>query len=89
MARISVIGSGTWGMALSLLLNSNNHDVIVWSALADEVEMLKNKREHNNLPGVKIPEELEITGDLEYAVKSGELLVLRFLLYLQDRLPVR
>ncbi len=76
MARISVIGSGTWGMALSLLLNSNNHDVIVWSALADEVEMLKNKREHNNLPGVKIPEELEITGDLEYAVKSGELLVL-------------
>lgn len=76
MARISVIGSGTWGMALSLLLNSNNHEVIVWSALPDEVEMLKNKRAHNNLPGVKIPEELEITGDLEYAVKSGELLVL-------------
>ncbi len=76
MARISVIGSGTWGMALSLLLNSNNHDVIVWSALPDEVEMLKNKRVHNNLPGVDIPEEIEITGDLEYAVKSGELLVL-------------
>lgn len=76
MAKISVIGSGTWGMALSLLLNRNNHDVIVWSALSDEVEMLKNKREHNNLLGVKIPEEIEITGDLEYAVKSAELLVL-------------
>ncbi|MBQ9885303.1 MAG: NAD(P)H-dependent glycerol-3-phosphate dehydrogenase [Lachnospiraceae bacterium] len=76
MARISVIGSGTWGMALSILLNSNNHEVVVWSALPEEVEMLKTKREHNNLPGVKIPENIEITGDLEYAVKSGELLVL-------------
>ena len=76
MARISVIGSGTWGMALSILLNSNNHEVIVWSALPEEVEMLNTKREHNNLPGVKIPENIEITGDLEYAVKSGEMLVL-------------
>lgn len=76
MAKISVIGSGTWGMALSLLLNKNGQEVIVWSALPEEVKMLKEQRVHNNLPGVAIPEELEITGDLEYAVKSGELLVL-------------
>ena len=47
MARISVIGSGTWGMALSLLLNKNGHEVAVWSALPDEVKMLQEKREHN------------------------------------------
>lgn len=76
MARISVIGSGTWGMALSLLLNKNGHEVAVWSALPDEVKMLQEKREHNNLPGIIIPDEIEITGDLEYAVKYGELLVL-------------
>lgn len=76
MARISVIGSGTWGMALSLLLNKNGHEVIVWSALPDEVKMLQEKREHSNLPGIIIPDEIEITGDLEYAIKSGEMLVL-------------
>ncbi len=76
MSKVSIIGSGTWGMALSLLLNSKGHEVIVWSAIPAEVEMLKTKREHVNLPGIKIPEEIEITGDLEYAVKNGELLVM-------------
>lgn len=76
MSKVSIIGSGTWGMALSLLLNGKGHEVIVWSAIPAEVEMLRTKREHVNLPGIKIPEEIEITGDLEYAVKSGELLVM-------------
>ncbi len=76
MANISIIGSGTWGMALSLLLYHNGHKVKVWSALPEEVEMLREKREHKNLPGVPIPEDMEITGDLEASVKGADLLVL-------------
>ena len=76
MANISIIGSGTWGMALSLLLYKKGHAVKVWSAIADEVEMLKKEREHKNLPGVPIPADMEITGDLEACVKGAELMVL-------------
>lgn len=41
MANISVLGAGSWGLGLALLLNNNGHNVTVWSVLKDEVEMLQ------------------------------------------------
>ncbi len=76
MAKVSIIGTGTWGIALGILLQGNGHEVVAWSALQDEVKELKEKRVHKNLPGVILPEELEITDDLAYACKERELLVL-------------
>lgn len=76
MANISVIGSGTWGMALSLLLHKKGHTVKVWSAIPAEVEMLNKERRHVNLPGIVIPDDMEITGDLESCINSAELMVL-------------
>ena len=56
MANVSVIGAGSWGTALALLLCKNGHDVTVWSYKEEEVRMLSEKREHlSKLPGVKIP----------------------------------
>ena len=56
MAKVSVIGAGSWGTALALLLYKNGHDVTVWSYQEEEVRMLSEKREHvSKLPGVKIP----------------------------------
>ena len=52
MAKVSVLGAGSWGTALSLLLCKNGHEVTLWSALEDEVRMLCEKREHESkLPG--------------------------------------
>ncbi len=77
MAKISILGAGSWGTALSLLLYNNGHEVILWSALADEVEMLREKREHESkLPGVKLPEDMEITADLEGCLKEPDVAVL-------------
>ena len=44
MAKISVLGAGSWGTALSLLLHNNGHEVTLWSALEHEVEMLREKK---------------------------------------------
>ena len=44
MAKISIMGGGSWGIALAALLHKNGHRVTVWSALKDEVEMLRVKR---------------------------------------------
>ena len=77
MAKISVLGAGSWGTALSLLLYNNGHSVRLWSALKDEVEMLNTKREHESkLPGVRLPEDIEITWDLESCLKDPDVAVL-------------
>ena len=55
MAKIGVIGAGSWGIALAWLLINNGHEVQVWSAIESEIEMLKKEHEHKDkLPGVKI-----------------------------------
>lgn len=77
MAEICIIGAGSWGTALSVLLYHNGHHVTIWSVIQDEVEMLKKEREHKEkLPGVKLPEDMIITSDLEAAVKGKKVLVL-------------
>lgn len=77
MAEISVLGAGSWGTALSLLLHNNGHKVLLWSALEDEVAMLREKREHTlKLPGVKLSNEIEITSDLGAALKEPAIAVL-------------
>ena len=77
MAKISVLGAGSWGTALSLLLYNNGHEVTLWSALEYEVEMLREKREHTSkLPGVSLPAEMEITTDREKSLKEPDVAVL-------------
>lgn len=77
MAKVSVLGAGSWGTALSLLLCKNGHEVTLWSALEDEVRMLCEKREHESkLPGVRLPEDMKITADLEGCLKDPDVAVL-------------
>ena len=77
MAKISVLGAGSWGTALAFLLHNNGHQVLLWSALEEEVKMLQEKREHETkLPGVILPEEIEITTDLEGSLQDPDIAVL-------------
>ena len=41
MADVSVIGAGSWGTALSVVLSENGHNVTMWSIAESEIEMLK------------------------------------------------
>lgn len=76
MSKIGVIGSGTWGTALAVLLTGNGHEVELWSAVPAEVEALTATRRHPNLGDTPITEKIRVTGDLEQAMKDKELLVL-------------
>lgn len=76
MSKIGVIGSGTWGTALAVLLTGNGHEVELWSAVPAEVEALTATRRHPNLGDTPIPEKIRVTGDLEQAMKDKALLVL-------------
>ena len=77
MAKVGILGAGSWGTALSLMLYKNGHDVTVWSIDKREVEMLQNEREHKSkLPGVKLPEDMVFTNNLEEGMKEKDFLVL-------------
>ena len=76
MAKISVLGAGSWGTALALLCYKNGHEVTIWSIAQDEIDMLKKEREHKDkLPGVKIAEEIGLTTDLKEAISGRDMLV--------------
>lgn len=77
MAYVSVIGAGSWGTAIAKLLCTNGHKVTLWSYREEEVRSLIEKRENlSKLPGVKLPEEIIFTGDLEAAVRDKEMCVM-------------
>lgn len=77
MAKVSIIGAGSWGTALATVLEHNGHEVTIWSVIQDEIEMLREKREHvTKLPGVKLSQDIQLTTDLESAIKGRDLLVL-------------
>lgn len=76
MEKIAVIGAGTWGMALASLLEQNEHKVVVWSALKEEIENLNNTYKHPNLPELIISKNIKFTNCLEDAMKKAKILVL-------------
>lgn len=77
MSNISIIGAGSWGTALAVVLHKNGHRLTVWSALEDEIVMLREKHEQaEKLPGVKLPEDMVYTTDLEEAIRGRDMLVL-------------
>ncbi|MBQ7356139.1 MAG: NAD(P)-dependent glycerol-3-phosphate dehydrogenase [Clostridia bacterium] len=73
--NICILGSGTWGMALAMLLKNNEHAVKVWSAIPEEIELLKKNGTHKNLPGVVFPDGIDYTTDMEYAIDGAEMVL--------------
>lgn len=71
MKKVTVLGAGTWGVALTILLAGNGHDVTVWSKFPAETDALKNDRSNiKNLPGAVLPDSVKLTNDLAKAVEN-------------------
>lgn len=74
--NITVLGAGTWGVALAALLSKNGHGVSVWSAIPEEIKALKENGVHKNLPNAKLPENIEYTDDISTAVRNAEIILM-------------
>ncbi len=73
---ICILGAGSWGTAIAVLLAKKGYQVKLWSAVPDEIKMLRENREHKfRLPGVILPSNIEIVDDLEKACKDNLLIV--------------
>jgi len=77
MSNVSILGAGTWGCALAILLSGNGHEVSIWTKIEGEARSLnENRKSMKNLPGAELPEQVKITLDLEEACKEKDLIVM-------------
>jgi glycerol-3-phosphate dehydrogenase (NAD(P)+) len=74
--RIAVLGAGSWGTTLAILLSENLHDVTLWTFdPAHAVSMLESRTNPDFVPGSTIPPQIAITSDLDRAAYDKELIV--------------
>src|SRR5512135_680464 len=74
--RVSVLGAGSWGTTLAILLAEHQHSVCLWSYSLPQAEQMRATRLNPDfLPGITIPEHIVITADLQEAVRDCELIV--------------
>lgn len=72
----TVLGAGSWGTTLAILLSGNGHDVTLWSYREEDARTMAATRTNPSfLPGISIPPAVTITSDLREAVRGSRLLV--------------
>ena len=77
MENIAVIGAGSWGTALSVVLAENCRQVTLWARREELCREIREKRENTvYLPGVQLPRNVAVTSDLEEAVAGKDALIL-------------
>lgn len=74
--KTAVIGAGAWGTALSIILSKNFGEVSVWAREGEIVDSVAASRENSVfLPGVKIPENVEFSGDARRVLQGAQMVV--------------
>jgi len=75
--KIAIIGDGGWGTAIAIMLSEKGNDVFLWSNFPDYAGHLDKTRDNTKfLPGIRIPDAVKITSDINLAVNGAELIVL-------------
>lgn len=74
--NIAILGTGAYGLALSLMFHKNGHKIKMWTKFKEEKEsILKDHENKRVLPGVKIPKDIIISNDFKEVVSDAELIV--------------
>ena len=75
--KITILGAGSWGVAIAKLLSGNQHSVTIWSIDPEEISMLRKFCEHKlKLPGVILPGTVHFTGEMETALHEAEMVIM-------------
>lgn len=73
---IAVLGAGSWGTASAIHLHKNGHKVVLWEYFEENVALMNKTRKNPLLPGIAIPKDIEITGNLDHAVKQASIVLI-------------
>jgi len=75
MKKVAILGSGGWGVALSLILHKNGHEVKIWSYTEEEKDIINNERKCKFLPNVDIPEEIKCYNDFDKLIPEADIIL--------------
>ena len=70
MKKIAIIGSGSWGVALSIHLSKLGNQIKIWSFLQEEADLINKERKCKFLPNVKIPDNVECSTKFEEVIEE-------------------
>lgn len=74
--KIAVIASGSWGTALSMVLDANGHDVVTWARDEKQIEeILRTRKNEKYLPGLVLPDGIDFTNDISKAIKDAKVIL--------------
>jgi len=76
MKNISIIGSGSWGVALAIHLAKMGHNVKMWSFMQEEADLINNEKKCKFLPKVTIPGNIYCTTDFKETIEGTEMLLI-------------
>lgn len=75
MRKIAVIGSGSWGVALSVYLASRGNEVKIWSFSEEEINLINNEKKCKFLPNIKLPENIFASNNFEDVINDAEIIL--------------
>ena len=75
MKNIAIIGSGTWGVALSIHLAGLGNNVKIWSFTQEETDAINKERKCKFLPGAVIPNNVECFTDIEKVIEGSDMIL--------------
>lgn len=76
MAKVSVLGSGSWGTAMAMCLANNSHNILLWSRKEETTEELaKTRINEKYLPGVVLPKNIDYTSDISKCADADVIIV--------------
>ena len=75
MRNITIIGSGSWGVALAIHLAKQGHNVKIWSFSQEECDLINNEKKCKFLPKVELPKGIQCTTSYKDAIDGSEMIV--------------
>lgn len=74
--NIAVIGSGSWGVALSIHLAGLGHNIKIWSFAQDEADLINKERKCKFLPQAVIPDNIYCSLDYKEVIENTDVVLL-------------
>lgn len=74
--KVTILGTGAYGLGLANMINKNNHDITLWTRFEEEKNILEKGEKIKALPNVILPDNFKYSTNLKEAIKDSKLIII-------------